>query len=140
MTENDELLNLRDAGALIGNGSRQSIYLAIVSGRLPAVKNENGFWRIRKQDVIRYHETKHSREFSWINGKLVFDLDKGEMSVTQVAKFTGNSIHRVYYMIRKGRLAAKRKGAAYVILKKDLDVAFGNEMKKKENPNQLKFA
>jgi len=100
--------------------TRQAIYLAIRLKRLRAYKQEDK-WQIFMSDLKEYDKNKFSRvHHSKINGKPVFDEEKGYMSVDTAAKKLNVPKQTIYYAVRTGKLKASRKNAAWVIHVKDL--------------------
>lgn len=100
--------------AKLNKVTRQAIYVAIKLNKLKAHK-ENARWTIHLDDLAAYRKHKYSRSRSVFNGELVFDNNKGEYSVNQVAKMLNVPPQKIYYATRSGKLTAKRKGAAWVI-------------------------
>lgn len=118
--------------------TRQAIYIAMRSGALKCEKNNRRI-SIKRTDLEEYHRNRYSRQNLKINGKLVFNPEKGEFSVAQISIIIYQILGRVfshntiYYLLRKGAIKSLRKGCNWVIMKKDLldflEVELGNKEK-----------
>ncbi len=100
--------------ARINNVTRQAIYVAIKQKKLKATKDATR-WTIHLDDLNEYRRNKYSRTKSMFQGELLFDANKGYLSVNQVAKLLNIPAQKVYYATRIGLMKAIRKGAAWVI-------------------------
>lgn len=120
----NKLVSITEA-AKLNRVTRQAIYVAIKLNKLKARKDA-ARWMIHMDDLADYRKHKYSRARSVFNGELVFDPNKGQYSVNQVAKMLNVPPQKIYYATRSGKLKAYRKGAAWVI-----DVTEANEYKEK---------
>lgn len=109
----DKLVSITEA-AKLNKVTRQAIYVAIKLNKLKARKDSTR-WAIHLDDLAEYRKHKYSRARSLFNGELVFDLNKGQVSVNQAAKMLNVPPQKIYYATRSGKLKAFRKGAAWVI-------------------------
>ena len=100
--------------------TRQAIYLAIQANRLKAYKHREQF-RIFRVDLDEYYE-KHrfSRSISTYKGELIFDDEKGLISIDRASQMINVPKQKLYYACRTGQLAAHRKKCSWVIDVKDL--------------------
>ena len=106
--------------AKIKNVTRQAIYLAIKLNRLKAYKHKER-WKVFLVDLRKYEENKFSRIYhSTVNGEPVFDEANGFYSVQKAAKMISVPCQHLYYALRRGKLKATRKKAAWVIHVSDL--------------------
>lgn len=151
MTESEsEYYSLEQAGKAT-HVTKQAIYMAIKKGRLKAQKMteptkfaRRGQWVIKKSDLDAYRANKYNREDYKIDGEKVFDIDRGEFSVGQVAKILGEmlresvAVAHIYYLIRMGELKAYRKGWSLVLKKEDVLKIY--EKKAGINTDQQTFA
>ncbi len=112
------------------NVTRQAIYVAIKLNKLKARK-ETTRWTIHLDDLEEYRNQKYSRSKSVFNGELLFDNSKGYHSIGQVASMLSVPAQKIYYETRIGRLKAKRKGAAWVIHKSDINAYAEQHLAKK---------
>jgi hypothetical protein len=87
--------------------TRQAVILRISNGKLPATKKE-GKWVITQEAFEEYEKNKYSRKFSQLNGKLIFDKNKGLHSVSEAAAILGCDIQHVYHAYRVGKLNVKK--------------------------------
>jgi len=116
---------------------RQAIYLAIKKKKLNATKI-NGRWLIILRDLEEYRKNKYNRDLRKVNGEMVYNLEKGHYSVTQVAKVISDQMgikysrQRIYFLIRSGQLKAFRKGTAWIVEKEDAAFLLKTEMEKLE--------
>ncbi len=124
MDREDKLVSITEA-AKLNRVTRQAIYVAIKLNKLKARK-ESTRWAIHLDDLAEYRKHKYSRARSVFNGELVFDSNKGQYSVNQVAKMLNVPPQKIYYATRSGKLKAYRKGAAWVI-----DISEANEYREK---------
>lgn len=99
--------------------TRQSVILAIKSGRLKATRYGR-FWRIFSTDLYDYYNNLYSRKLSRHKGDLIFDKNKSLVSVEEASALTGVPNQKIYYAIRSGKLKGNRVGPNYVISLWDL--------------------
>lgn len=104
--------------------SRQTVILPIHSGRLKARKRfwnkKTHMWVINKSDFENYRKGRYKQE-KMIDGKPIFDKDKGLYSVNEAAEIIGCNPHRVYYHVRIGVIPAKRVRSSWVLSIKDIN-------------------
>ncbi len=132
-----DLVSINEA-AEINGVTRQAIYVAIKLNKLKAVKHES-VWKIDKNDLEEYRETKYSRTKSTFNGELLYNNKKGYYSINQTAILLKVHPQKIYYATRIGLLKAHRKGSAWVILKTDID-QYRDEYLKQQKPRKVKSA
>jgi hypothetical protein len=107
--------------ARIKKVTRQAIYLAIRLKRLKAYTDGNKKLKVFLLDLEAYDERKFSRLYhSTIDGERVFDDEKGLFSVDTASKLVNINQQRIYYAIRKGKLKAHKRKAAWVVHVNDL--------------------
>ena len=135
----DTFYSLKEA-ASYAHVTRQAIYIAIRKKRLIAVKPK-GQWVVSKSDLDDYRLSKYNRDLKKDEDGYIFDIEKGYFSVPQVCKVISASIGRpypiqhIYYLLRRGKLKALRRGVSWVIHRDDaiellrketgMDVRFG---------------
>jgi excisionase family DNA binding protein len=106
--------------------TRQAVYKALKSKAIIAEKKGNR-WYITKKNLDAYRANKYNRDDRVIDGELVFDMEKGYFSASQVCKIISSALrrpfpmNRLYYLLRTGQLKAFRKRSAWVI--KNVDAA-----------------
>ncbi len=106
--------------ARIKKVTRQAIYLAIRLKRLKAYKHDDR-WKVFLVDLEQYDSRRFSRVFhSSVDGKPIFDEEKGYFSVDRASKMINVPKQKLYYAIRRGTLPARRVRASYVIHVTDL--------------------
>lgn len=106
--------------ARIKKVTRQAIYLAIRLQRLKAYKHNDG-WKIFKVDLEDYdNNIRYSRIQSTYKGELIFNEDKGYISIQKAAEMLGIPVQKLYYAARTEKLKAVRKRASWVIYVPDL--------------------
>jgi excisionase family DNA binding protein len=117
-----QLLSTAEAARKMGV-SRQAVYLAIEKKRLKAFKEHtNNFrWLIDEDAIDEYRKTLFSRDLSQFNGEPLYDIRNGVYSVRLAAEYLKIKYSTLYYYIRKGHIEAKRKGAAWILMKDELD-------------------
>jgi excisionase family DNA binding protein len=115
----NKLVSITEA-AKLNKVTRQAIYVAIKLNKLKARKDSTR-WAIHLDDLAEYRKHKYSRARSVFNGELVFDMNKGQVSVNQAAKMLNVPPQKIYYATRSGKLKAFRKGAAWVINVEDVN-------------------
>ena len=143
--KSDELFGLADASAYARVG-RQAIYLAIRKGRLPATRKTkkipNGstrqLWVIKKSDIDAYRASKYNQDNRMVEGEKLFDIANDKWSVLHAAKTltavlgAGFAPSHIYYLIRTGKLKAKKKGGSWVISRESLMQIYQNQKEKEE--------
>ena len=129
---NEEKLTLREAAEKYRIGYA-AVYMAILNERIKGFKVGKR-WHVYDKDMLDYQATKYSRDFTKINGDLVYDPQKKEMSVKQCAKLFGVNPSVVYNRIKRQKLICVKKGGALVLRYEDCLSVFG------ENPKQIRFA
>jgi excisionase family DNA binding protein len=136
MTE--ELLTVRQASVMFGEKTVQSIYEAIKKGRLK-VSHESRPCQIRKKDLIEYHETKHSVLISKYDGKPVYNLEQGEISVSHAAKLCGIRPTFLYFKIRRGKIGYIKRGKHLVLRHEEVMQFYKDLLARRDNPQQMRF-
>jgi len=108
--------------------TRQAVYLAITNKRLKARKGSAinmcyaaNRWLIDEADIKEYRKSMFSRDKSLYKGELLYDVKKGSYSLRKAAEYLNIKYGTLYYYIQKGHIEAKRKGAAWILMKDDLD-------------------
>lgn len=113
----NEWIGVREA-AHINGVTKAAIYLAIKKNRLKAIKKDR--WILHLKDVEFYKMDKYSRENFKVNGKKVFDNEKGLYSANQASQLLGISPQKVYYALRMGYLKSHKMNASWVINIEDI--------------------
>lgn len=137
-----DLINVKDAAEYM-HVTLQAIYISIKKKKICATKIGRKWW-LSKIELDNFRNNKYNRDLRKIEGEYIFDLDKGHFSLNQVCKIISDGlnrpyrIQRLYYFIRIGRLKAFKKGAAWVILKKDAEELF--DLEKNGLASQISFA
>ncbi len=113
--ENEEkkMMSISDIGKIFPI-TRQAIFVAIKNKRLKA-KKHGGQWRVNRDDLDEYFNGKYDRKYSKINGELIYDPHKGEISVIQATKILGIGKAHIYHAIRTKKIGHIRKGTAYIL-------------------------
>ena len=115
----NEELTITDAARIMGI-SRQALYVAIKNMRLKADK-KGCQWFITEEQLSEYRNSRYSRKSSRkLNGDLLYDPEKNEFSIGQVAKMAEVPTQRIYYLVRTNQLKSTRVGAAHVIHLEDI--------------------
>lgn len=120
--------------ATILRSTQQNVYELIKRGRLSCRKKDGTLTQVYLPSIDNYLQNKFSREYAKVNGELVYDLDKGRLSVLMVAKMLKITPQRVYYLIRHGVIKAEKRGWYTVVHQEDLERDF-----KIKNIEQLKI-
>lgn len=110
--------------------TRQAIAIAIKNKRLNAVKIKNN-WCFTQQEWNNYEKSRYDRKYSIRDGKYLYDIEKGVLSPSMIAKEFGVDAQQVYYLLRTENLPHQRVGHAYVINREDF-VKFLPDLKKKK--------
>lgn len=100
--------------------TRQAIHIAIMLERLKAMY-EDGHWNIKREDLQEYIKEKYDRKHSKYNGEKLFDMNRGTISLARASELLKEDYNHMYYLVRSGKLRAKRKGKAYVLKIADLN-------------------
>ena len=66
-----------------------------------------------------------------IDGKRIFDLDKGLYSVNQLSKILGVNAQHIQYLIHKGTLKATKRGRYWTIQKEDAQIFIDSEIERR---------
>jgi hypothetical protein len=122
--------------ALYMRVSRQAIYWAIRNNKLKA-KLLDGKWAIIITDIEEYMNRRYNRHYSIQNGELLFDPNKGELSVKQAAGLLEISIQRLYYYLNKGMIPGLRKNKAWVVMDNEVE-KFKSYLEVRKLPNRTK--
>ncbi len=123
MTEDDTVFTLPEA-AIYAHVDRNTLYIAMRSGQLKASK-QGHYWRIKKSDLEQYRKSKYDPAKRKLNGELIFNIDKGSYSAHYVAAVIAEDlgisydVQKIYYLIRVGKIKAKRMGRLWVIDRED---------------------
>lgn len=114
-----EFLRIREAVDLFGF-TLSSIYRAVKAGRLRYIK-EGGIMMVRKDDLMDKSRMGPPWARFKVDGKLVYDISNGVVSVPLASKTVGVSYRRLYYGISQGLLPATRVGKAWVLRLEDVE-------------------
>lgn len=115
---------------------RQTILWPIYKGRLKAKKKtfaHTSLWLINRSDFETYRKTRYNHSLREIDGKLIFDKEKGLYSAREVADLLGCHLQRIYYHLRVGLIPSKRVGAAWVVHIDDINQYKSKLNKSKKN-------
>ena len=114
------LIDVYEAQKVMGCGLH-NIWMLIRRLSLKAVKR-NGKLYTCEEWIEEYYENRRSKDHNSIfNGRKVFDEDKGELSVSMVARELGVGRSHIEYYLSTGRLKSFRKGKYHVILRTELE-------------------
>lgn len=100
--------------------TKGAIYQAITLNRLEARWGKNK-WMITLNELEKYRKTRYQRCYSKHNGKLIFDKDKGEYSVTETANLLNVPAQQIYYSCRSSKIKSTRKRSSWVINITDIE-------------------
>ncbi len=117
--------------ARIKKVTRQAIYLAIRLKKLRAYKHGEK-WKVFRLDLDEYDNQRYSRATSTYNGELIFDDERGLISIEKASQLVGVPKQKLYYAARTGKLKAERKRASWVVSVKSL-FQYQDEFLKKGN-------
>lgn len=145
--EKDEIMDLQDAGDY-ARVSWRAMYFAIRRGHLVGHKGIDNKWYVTRQAVDEYRMNKYNPDKKCHDGKKVYDIENGYLSVQHVARTLGVMLNRpydvqhIYYLIRKGELTCYKKGYSVVIKKEDAIALYESELKTRQfgNMEMLKYA
>src|ERR1051326_1319589 len=121
---------------------RQTVYLAVRHGKLPAFK-KNKRIMLTKEDYDQYRINKYTPDHRRFNGEKLFDLDQGLYCLNQVAKILSSVLQipfayfTVLRMVRRGEINSFRKGRYYVVTRTAVEKYL--QMRMGYNPLQLEF-
>lgn len=115
--------------ARIKKVTRQAIYLAIRLNKLRAYKHGDTY-RVFRVDLDEYNNQRYSRVTSTYRGELIFDENKGLISIDKAAKMLDIPKQKLYYAVRTGKLIAQRKRCSWVVSVEDLFKYQDNYLKK----------
>lgn len=107
--------------------TKAAIDRAIALGRLPAIKMAKdgriqARWVIDANDLDVYIKSRWSRDVSRIDGVLVFDITKGEISAGMAGRILKVPTAQIYHAIRSGKIPTYRKKTSYIISLEDLEL------------------
>ena len=88
--------------------TRQAIYLNILEGKIPAVRNHHNHYRINPKDIEGFEPHKNRKPKPKYTAYY---------SVVDTAKILNLNVQRIYYMVRTGKLKYHRKGVGILVLK-----------------------
>jgi len=114
-----KILSLFECSEYLGI-SKVGVLSAIRLNKLKAQKIQ-GRWAIDEEDARIYKERKYSRNYSYWNGKKLFDPKKGTYTIKVASEVFGIKTQHLYYAIRQRDIGFIRKGQAYILEKKDLE-------------------
>jgi hypothetical protein len=134
MTEFVEEFTSLSEAAKYAHTCRQAIFLAIRKNQLKAekrvIKNARGNWAeqwvVKRSDLDDYRKSKYNREKRVVDGQKLFDIEEDRLSVLHAAKIlsealnTFYAVHRLYYLLRIGRIRGFKKAGAWIIRREDL--------------------
>ena len=111
-------LTVKEA-AEINKTTCQAIYNALKKKLLKAHKNGRKF-TINSTELEEYRKMKYSRMKTKVDGKLVFNNEKGFYSIRQASEKLDLHAPSLYYAVRCGYLKSKRVGASWVLYLPDV--------------------
>jgi excisionase family DNA binding protein len=94
--------------------TRGAIQIAVRNKRIPAQKKGNKY-EIKTKHLQDYLMSKHSRRNLRFKGELVYDKEKGEYSVTEVACLIGCDPQEIYHACRTNKIKSTKKNSSWVI-------------------------
>lgn len=109
----EQIISIKKAAEL-SKVTQQAIYVAIKKKKLKASKNGSR-WSIQVKDLKEYRKNRYSREYSFYEGKPIFDKEKGFYSIREVAEILKVPKQKIYYATRENQIISSRKGGALVI-------------------------
>lgn len=122
--------------------SRQAIYMAIHKKQLRAEKKffhgAKKQWIISKEAIDEYRSLKYNSDKRTFKGEKLFDLDNDRWSILHASKCIAQMLGRpypmahIYYLLRFGRISAKKRGGAWVLDKKTVMALYYSELRKQE--------
>jgi hypothetical protein len=130
---------------------RQAVFSAIKKNQLKAEKkvskNPRGRfllqWSIKKSDLDEYRQSKYNCEKRTHEGEKLFDIEQDRLSVLHAAKILSEAMgrfypsHRLYYLLRTGRVRGYKKAGAWIIKKEELINVYNEEL---ATPTKRKLA
>lgn len=102
-------MSLQEIGNKL-NLTRQSIYLAIRSGKLKALKTKKK-WILTKKDIDNYFNSKYVRKNK---------CREGEISVSQASKLLNVRLGKIYYLLYRNKFEYEKRGGAIFIKHKSI--------------------
>lgn len=116
----DNYLTISDAARVSGI-TRQAVYVAIKLGKLKAVQGDDRRWLVSSFDLAIYQASKYDRLKSKDpEGNFFYCPAEGRYSIRMVAEKLKIPVQKVYYLVRIGRLKAKRVHNRTVILEEHI--------------------
>lgn len=108
-----EKVTINQAARLL-SVTKGAIQIAVRNKRIPAKKNGSRY-EINTKDLEDYLMSKHSRRNLKFKGELVYDKEKGEYSVTEVACLIGCNPQEIYHACRTNKIKSTKKNCSWVI-------------------------
>lgn len=136
MKERDEIMNLREA-ADYAHITRGAIYMTVRNKLVKSHKIKNKLY-IRKSDLDEYRLSKFNGDARKHQGQYIFDIEEGRLSIHQIVKLYKIPKQHLYYILRRGYIKAHRVGAAWLIMKEDIEDYILRKTEK--DTQQLRFA
>lgn len=103
--------------------TRPAIYYIIKKNRVKVTKTKTKTktkWMIDPQDLETYLKERWDRKFSKIDGNLVFDESKGEISVRKASEILGCDMNHTYHACKRGLIPTTKKKCSWVIKIEDV--------------------
>lgn len=114
----DDYIKISTAADILGV-TVQTLYQATWNGKLK-YRMVKGIKLTTEKWAWEYRNSKKDRQNIYFQGKPVFDLDKGRLSVKMVAEILGLSVRNVHFFLTKGMLKSTRTGYYHVIAREDM--------------------
>ena len=114
----DDYIKIATAAEILGI-TVQTLYQATWNGKLK-YKMVKGIKLTTEKWVQEYKDNRFNREIILFQGKPIFDVDKGRLSVKMVSEILEISVRTVHFFIAKGMLKTTRTGYFHVIARKDM--------------------
>ena len=99
--------------------TKVGVLSAIKLNKLKAGK-VNGKWAIDQDEADDYKKRKYNRNYSYWDGKPLFDPKKGTYTIKIASETFGIKTQSLYYAIREREIPYERKGQAYILKEKDI--------------------
>jgi excisionase family DNA binding protein len=94
---------------------RQAIHYAVKKGRMKAHKVDTYHWKIHKDDLQEYFDSRYDIMKRKKGGKVVFEEGSGYIPLSKAADLLDVPTQKLYYAIRTGKLKVKRIKGGYLI-------------------------
>jgi hypothetical protein len=98
-----------------------SVYALLSKGLLKSIRDPiTEQHAIRKEDLLKFRSRRYRRDFSKKNGKPLYT--ETEISIGNAARMLGKTYNHLYFKIMEGDIKSSRKGCAWIIKMKELEI------------------